>query len=196
MSGNNHWTKRKPGVVIGTPLSLEQQQILAAVPRWKKEWVRPSTLKQGQNPNFKILKWVIDNSQGESEGTEEEMQAALQEVTAGNVPLPSDPAALASVTATATATGTPTPAATSQVLSLAGTPAPQPVPPAVMQSAANPIAAVQHSNANKPVAEQAPTVGGAEGTVAEAVRPMEDVKMEDAIDKGGEVKPEERSLAM
>ncbi|KWU46010.1 hypothetical protein RHOSPDRAFT_24919 [Rhodotorula sp. JG-1b] len=90
MASNAHkWGRPKAGPVGPTAtLSLEQQQILAAVPRYKKAWVRPASLKPGQNPNFKICKWVIDTDLDKSEGTEEEMREALEQVTAGNVPLP------------------------------------------------------------------------------------------------------------
>lgn len=75
-SNAHRWQRPKP-IPVGatTSLSLEQQQILAAVPvrthrlrrrqflpahsgcrpmqRWKKAWVRPSNLRPGQNPNYK-----------------------------------------------------------------------------------------------------------------------------------------------
>ncbi|GAA5883416.1 hypothetical protein JCM3774_003678 [Rhodotorula dairenensis] len=95
-SSAHKWGRPKPGPVGPTAtLSLEQQQILAAVPRYKQAWVRPSSLKPGQNPNFKILKWVIDTDLDKSEGTEEEMREALEQVAAGNVPLPSAASAAA-----------------------------------------------------------------------------------------------------
>lgn len=77
-AANNRWTARKGGSFVARDaLSFEQQQILAAVPvrsplhlasrpdsaetygalvrsqRWKQEWVRPSNLQPGQNPNYK-----------------------------------------------------------------------------------------------------------------------------------------------
>ncbi|SCV71551.1 BQ2448_3139 [Microbotryum intermedium] len=45
-----------------TQLSSEQQAILAAVPTFKRTWVRPSFLKPHQRPNYKICKWVIDTT--------------------------------------------------------------------------------------------------------------------------------------
>ncbi|GAA6043962.1 hypothetical protein JCM8097_004891 [Rhodosporidiobolus ruineniae] len=196
-----HWTQRKTGVIgVSSTLTLEQQQILAAVPRWKKEWVRPTNLKPGQNPNYKVYKWVVDNSQGQSEGTEEEMQAALKEVTSGNIPLPSgavDPSATISLdigptAGASTAAATPALGATPS-LSLGGTPAPQPIPPAALQASANPLAAVMQANPAKPA--QAPTIGGAATSVSEAVKPLQGVPMEGVIGTGGDVKPSERSLA-
>ncbi|GAA5859110.1 hypothetical protein JCM8547_004005 [Rhodosporidiobolus lusitaniae] len=204
-----HWTTRKTGVIgVGTTqtLSLEQQQILASVPRWKREWVRPASLKPGQNPSFKVCKWVLDTSQGESEGTEEEMQAALKEVTAGNVPLPSsapaaprDPSATISLFNTPGATAAATASATPST-SLDGTPAPpaapavQPLTAAQLAASSNPVAAVQHANPNKPVAEQASTVKGGQAGVGEAVKGLGEVEMGGGVGTGGEVKQEERSL--
>ncbi|GAA5912786.1 uncharacterized protein JCM6883_006235 [Sporobolomyces salmoneus] len=88
MAANNRWAARKGGSFVARDaLSIEQQQILAAVPRWKREWVRPTNLQPGQSPNFKILKWVIDTSADKSSGTVEEMEAAVEQVTQGNVPI-------------------------------------------------------------------------------------------------------------
>lgn len=64
-------------------LSSEQQTLLSAVPRWKRAWVRPSTLKEGQNPNYKVCKWVIDTGKAEERATDEEMRAATSLVASG-----------------------------------------------------------------------------------------------------------------
>ncbi|GAA6057285.1 hypothetical protein JCM3770_001698 [Rhodotorula araucariae] len=187
---SHRWQRPKPLPVGGTTsLSLEQQQILAAVPRWKKAWVRPSTLKPGQNPNYQIYKWVLDTEMGESKGTEEEMQAALQEVAAGNVPLPSataDQSAGGSLAPSGTATPAlvPVPAA--------GPPNPsQQVSAAALQASANPLAQVQHADPAKPPAGPAPS--GEQPSVQEAVKGLGGVPM-DAVMDTAEVKREERSL--
>jgi hypothetical protein len=132
---------------------------------------------------YLVLKWVIDDSQGQSEGTEEEMEKAMQEVTAGNVPLPSEPT---DPNATISLFGAPAPAASASV---------QPITTAQLQSSTNPIAAVHHTNPSKPTAEQALTIGGQESSVQAAVSGLEEVPMEGVIGTGGEVKQEERSLA-
>ncbi|GAA5986120.1 hypothetical protein JCM10908_006417 [Rhodotorula pacifica] len=180
MSNTHKWGRPKAGPVGPTAtLSLEQQQILAAVPRYKKAWVRPSSLKPGQNPNFKILKWVIDTDLDKSEGTEEEMREALEQVTAGNVPLPSaeptpsgapaaaaatttagvagsDPSAPASAVPSALTTGAATTPASSTPAS-GGTPAPPAqLPPPTTTSAAAPPAAIPSSTlaaASNPIAQ-------------------------------------------
>lgn len=64
-------------------LSSEQQTLLSAVPRWKRAWVRPTTLKEGQNPSYKVCKWVIDRGKGEEQGTVEEMANAARMVASG-----------------------------------------------------------------------------------------------------------------
>ncbi|GJN92450.1 hypothetical protein Rhopal_005480-T1 [Rhodotorula paludigena] len=198
MSNAHRWQRPKP-IPVGatTSLSLEQQQILAAVPRWKKAWVRPSNLRPGQNPNYKICKWVIDTDMAKSEGTEEEMQAALQEVTAGNVPLPESASAAAAATADSTAPTSLFPSAVGTPAE--GTPAPPAaaappaaVPAAALAASGNPIAQVQHADPAKPPQGTAPD--GTEPSVAEAVKPLEDVPMEGVIGTGGEVKQEHRSL--
>ncbi|BGP50394.1 hypothetical protein JCM10450v2_006313 [Rhodotorula kratochvilovae] len=177
----HRWQRPKPLPVGGTTsLSLEQQQILAAVPRWKKAWVRPSNLKPGQNPNYKIYKWVLDTEMGESKGTEEEMQAALQEVAAGNVPLPSALAGEQSADGSLAPSGTATPAHP-----------PQQVSAAALQASANPLAQVQHADPAKPPV--GPAAGGQQPSVEEAVKGLADVPMEAAMDTT-EVKQEERSL--
>ncbi|GAA5922026.1 hypothetical protein JCM3775_003468 [Rhodotorula graminis] len=187
----SHRWQRPKALPVGqtTSLSLEQQQILAAVPRWKKAWVRPSTLKPGQNPNYKVYKWVLDAEMGESKGTEEEMQAALQEVAAGNVPLPSagGPAAVdASGPASLAPSGTATPAPGAVPVHL-----PQQVSAAALQASSNPLAQVQHADPAKPPAGPAPS--GAAPSVQEAVKGLGEVKMGAGID-AVEVKREERSL--
>ncbi|KPV73618.1 uncharacterized protein RHOBADRAFT_54817 [Rhodotorula graminis WP1] len=187
----SHRWQRPKALPVGqtTSLSLEQQQILAAVPRWKKAWVRPSTLKPGQNPNYKVYKWVLDAEMGESKGTEEEMQAALQEVAAGNVPLPSagGPAAVdASGPASLAPSGTATPAP-----GAAPVHPPQQVSAAALQASSNPLAQVQHADPAKPPAGPAPS--GAAPSVQEAVKGLGEVKMGAGID-AVEVKREERSL--
>ncbi|GAA5988340.1 hypothetical protein JCM11641_003487 [Rhodosporidiobolus odoratus] len=190
--GKINWTKRQTGVIGTGTLSLEQQQILAPIPRWKKEWVRPTSLKPGQNPNFRILKWVRDESQDNSEGTEEEMQAALQEVTSGNVPLPAapiDPNATISLFPT---TSSSAPAAAPS--STFGTAVPPHIPAATLAGAPNPVQRVMHADPSKPVAEQAKTIGGGETSVGEAVKPLQHVPTEGAIGTGGEVSQQERSL--
>ncbi|BGP26424.1 hypothetical protein JCM10295v2_005377 [Rhodotorula toruloides] len=196
---SHKWSRPKAlPVGVTTSLSLEQQQILAAVPRWKKAWVRPSTLKPGQNPNFKILKWVIDTDQDKSEGTEEEMQAALQEVAAGNIPLPGSSGGInADGTITLDfggdgpsipASGTATPA-----LPPAAPPLVAPVPASTLQASSNPIALVQHANPAKPATGPAPS--GAEPGVKDAVKGLEDVDMKDVTtDQGPAVGRDERSL--
>ncbi|GAA5889144.1 hypothetical protein JCM6882_009753 [Rhodosporidiobolus microsporus] len=213
------WTQRRTGVIgVGgtTTLSLEQQQILASVPRWKKEWVRPTSLKPGQNPNHKILKWVPDTSQAQSAGSEEEMQAALKEVASGNVPLPSaapagppDPSATISLgdmgplpgapasssTAPGTAAGTATASPSlAPATPFYASPGPPPLPSSVLQSTSNPVGMVQHANPAKPVAEQAPLIGGGEQGVAGAVEGLQGVPLGGGVGTGGEVKQEERSL--
>ncbi|GAA5823139.1 hypothetical protein JCM11251_007498 [Rhodosporidiobolus azoricus] len=212
------WTQRRTGVIgVGSgTLSLEQQQILASVPRWKKEWVRPASLKPGQNPNHKVLKWVPDMTQAQSAGSEEEMQAALKEVASGNVPLPStssaptgppDPsqtislgdmgplpgAPASSSTAPGTATASPSLAPTPFYASPAPPPLPY-IPAAAMQTAPNPVGLVQHANPAKPVAEQAPLIGGGEQGVKGAVEGVKQVPPGGGVGTGGEVKQEERSL--
>ncbi|GAA5891238.1 hypothetical protein JCM8208_002556 [Rhodotorula glutinis] len=187
----SHRWQRPKALPVGqtTSLSLEQQQILAAVPRWKKAWVRPSTLKPGQNPNYKVYKWVLDAEMGESKGTEEEMQAALQEVAAGNVPLPSagGPAAVdASGPASLAPSGTATPAP-----GAAPAHPPQQVSAAALQASSNPLAQVQHADPAKPPAGPAPS--GAAPSVQEAVKGLGEVQMGAGID-AVEVKREERSL--
>ncbi|BGP02017.1 hypothetical protein RTBOTA2_005215 [Rhodotorula toruloides] len=196
---SHKWSRPKAlPVGVTTSLSLEQQQILAAVPRWKKAWVRPSTLKPGQNPNFKILKWVIDTDQDKSEGTEEEMQAALQEVAAGNIPLPGSSGGInadgtitldfGSGAPSVPASGTATPA-----LPPAVPPAAVPVPASTLQASSNPIALVQHANPAKPATGPAPS--GVEPSVKEAVKGLEDVDMKDVTtDQGPAVGRDERSL--
>ncbi|BGP18584.1 hypothetical protein JCM10213_002128 [Rhodosporidiobolus nylandii] len=184
-TGKMSWTKRQTGVIgVGQTLSLEQQQLIAAVPRWKKEWVRPSSLKPSQNPNFKILKWVPDKSQDGSAGTDEEMQAAAQAVVNGSVPVPAaapDPNATISLFP-----GAPAASATAA--------APQPIPSAALAASQNPLAQVQQPEMSKPPAEQAPTIGGQAGSVQEAVKPLEGVPMEGVIGTGGQVSQQERSL--
>ncbi|BGP34053.1 hypothetical protein JCM10296v2_005868 [Rhodotorula toruloides] len=185
---SHKWSRPKAlPVGVTTSLSLEQQQILAAVPRWKKAWVRPSTLKPGQNPNFKILKWVIDTDQDKSEGTEEEMQAALQEVAAGNIPLPGSSGGI-NADGTITLDFGSTPA-----LPPAAPPLAAPVPASTLQASSNPIALVQHANPAKPATGPAPS--GAEPSVKDAVKGLEDVDMKDVTtDQGPAVGRDERSL--
>lgn len=87
MSGSTsgaRWAARKGGhgsFVPRSELSVHQQTLLAAVPRWKREWVKASTLDG--NSGVLIRKWVIDTSAGREEGTEEEMQEALKVVASG-----------------------------------------------------------------------------------------------------------------
>lgn len=142
-----------------------------------------------------VCKWVLDTEMGESKGTDEEMQAALQEVAAGNVPLPSAGAATAgaeaSVPASASAslapsgTATPAPAASTPVHP------PQKVSAAALQASTNPLAQVQHADPAKPPAGPAPS--GEAPSVQEAVKGLEEVQMDAAMDTT-EVKQEERSL--
>lgn len=64
----------------------------SVVQHWKREWVRPKSLKPGQNPGFKVMKWVLSSETPEPEEvedglvnaqpTDEEMAAAVQ-VAAG-----------------------------------------------------------------------------------------------------------------
>ncbi|KAM0790679.1 hypothetical protein ACM66B_004538 [Microbotryomycetes sp. NB124-2] len=62
MSGTGRWTGRKGGTFVSrAELNPQQQAVLAAVPHWKRQWVRPAHLKPGQSPNFKVLKWVLSS---------------------------------------------------------------------------------------------------------------------------------------
>jgi len=126
---------------------------------------------------------------GESKGTEEEMQAALQEVAAGNVPLPSagGPAAVdASASASLAPSGTATPAP-----GTAPAHPPQQVSAAALQASSNPLAQVQHADPAKPPA--GPTPSGEAPSVKEAVKGLGEVQMGAGID-AVEVRQEERSL--
>lgn len=145
-----------------------------------------------------VLKWVIDTDQDKSEGTEEEMQAALQEVAAGNIPLPGSSGGInadgtitldfGSGAPSVPASGTATPA-----LPPAVPPAAVPVLASTLQASSNPIALVQHANPAKPATGPAPS--GAEPSVKEAVKGLEDVDMKDVTtDQGPAVGRDERSL--
>ncbi|GAA5939434.1 uncharacterized protein JCM15063_006178 [Sporobolomyces koalae] len=183
MATNNRWAARKGGTFVARDaLSFEQQQILAAVPRWKKEWVRPSNLQPGQNQNYKILKWVIDTSADKSEATAEEMEAAVEQVTAGNVPnvdgtVSSDTPAPTSAPIDTTPVPPPVTAATAAV------------PNANLASTTEPLKAVMHEGS----AQQ----GGDSSmdTVQQAVEPLENVPNPEAlVDAGEETKQNDKSL--
>ncbi|TKA55729.1 hypothetical protein B0A53_02865 [Rhodotorula sp. CCFEE 5036] len=226
MASNAHKWGRPKAVPVGptATLSLEQQQILAAVPRYKKAWVRPASLKPGQNPNFKICKWVIDTDLDKSEGTEEEMREALEQVTAGNVPLPSTETEAAPILAGGTAAAAiaaaggpagpsgstvssalPTGAApTPSTTTAAGTPTSggTPAPPAPAPATAVPSSTLATS-AN-PIAQvqgtdpakpaEGPAPDGTAPSVQEAVKGLEDVEMASMTDAGPAVNAEAKSL--
>ncbi|KAL8293299.1 hypothetical protein RQP46_000993 [Phenoliferia psychrophenolica] len=116
MSQNSRWQARRGLGQFSSKneLSSQQQLLLAAVPRWKREWVRPSTLKPHQAPGFMVRKWVIDNSSDLQEGTEEEMAAAALIVVANGEGEGDDgPAGSGSVGATGPVTEASTPIPTS-----------------------------------------------------------------------------------
>ncbi|GAA5970521.1 hypothetical protein JCM3765_000119, partial [Sporobolomyces pararoseus] len=185
-AANNRWAARKGGSFVARDaLSFEQQQILAAVPRWKKEWVRPSNLQPGQNPNYKILKWVIDTSADKSSGTAEEMEAAVEQVTAGKVPnvdgTVSSNSAEAQATAAQPASNGSTPAPVSTPATL-----PAQVPAATLANSSNPMKEVMQT-------DSAQTVSG-EQTVQEAVQPLKSVPSEGLIGGGGVTEQKDKSL--
>lgn len=126
------------------------------------------------------------------------MQAALQEVAAGNIPLPGSSGGInadgtitldfGSGAPSLPASGTATPA-----LPPAAPPLAAPVPASTLQASSNPIALVQHANPAKPATGPAPS--GAEPSVKEAVKGLEDVDMQDVTtDQGPAVGRDERSL--
>ncbi|GAA6063395.1 hypothetical protein JCM10212_002966 [Sporobolomyces blumeae] len=190
---NNRWAARKGGSFVARDaLSFEQQQILAAVPRWKKEWVRPASLQPGQNSNFKILKWVIDTSADKSSGTAEEMEAAVEQVAAGNVPnvdgtLP----AAGTVTATTTAGGsqpgsgrsTPAPAVPAAAAQ------PKPVSAATLEKTSNPVKEVMQAGS-----AQAGEVSTGSAVVQDAVQPLQGVATDKLVDAGGQTEQKDKSL--
>ncbi|GAA5996955.1 hypothetical protein JCM5350_000001, partial [Sporobolomyces pararoseus] len=184
---NNRWAARKGGSFVARDaLSFEQQQILAAVPRWKKEWVRPSNLQPGQNPNYKILKWVIDTSADKSSGTAEEMEAAVEQVTAGKVPnvdgtVSSANPAEAQASAPQPGSNSSTPAPTSTPATL-----PTQVPTTTLANSSNPLKEVMQT-------DSAQMVGG-EQTVQEAVQPLKAVSSEGLVGAGGATEQKDKSL--
>ncbi|KAK4703079.1 hypothetical protein P7C70_g3142, partial [Phenoliferia sp. Uapishka_3] len=81
--------------------------------RWKREWVRPASLKPHQSPGFRVRKWVLDTSVGGQEGTEEEMLAAALVVASSGleaVGLDGGPSTEASTPLPQSQSGTATPA--------------------------------------------------------------------------------------
>ncbi|BGP57215.1 hypothetical protein JCM8202_005346 [Rhodotorula sphaerocarpa] len=218
------WARPKPLPVGPTAtLSLEQQQILAAVPRYKKAWVRPSSLKPGQNPKFKILKWVIDTDLDRSEGTEEEMREALEQVTAGNVPLPSEQAQMMAAAAAGGAATAPAPPAAGDPPSTAsasagpsnlpsgaaptpatGSPAPAGPSGSTTAPASVPIPATELSTTTNPIPQvqgtdpakpaEGPAPNGEAPSVQEAVKGLGEVDMAAGVDAGPPVPADAKSL--
>ncbi|GAA6006050.1 hypothetical protein JCM11491_002012 [Sporobolomyces phaffii] len=185
MATGNRWAARGKGSFVARDnLSLEQQQILAAVPRWKKEWVRPSNLQPGQNPNYKIYKWVIDTSADKSSGTAEEMEAAVEQVQAGNVP---------NVDGTVSSTGDAPGGAATQPGSNGSTPAPPaPAPPpqvptSTLSASTNPMKDVMQTGS-------AQSGGVTAQSVQDAVKPLQGVPAEGLIGGGGATEQKDKSL--
>lgn len=160
-----------------------------------------------------VLKWVIDTDQDKSAGTEEEMREALEQVTAGNVPLPSEQdqgAAQADPTTAADASSAPTSAVPSAAATgpvptpsigtpATGTPAPADatsaqaaIPSTELAHASNPIAQAQGNDPAKPA--EGPAPGGEAISVQEAVKGLGEVEMDAAVDAGPSVPDEAKSL--
>ncbi|SCZ89164.1 BZ3500_MvSof-1268-A1-R1_Chr1-1g01000 [Microbotryum saponariae] len=136
-AAGNRWQQRNRGSFVPrSELSSEQQAILAAVPTFKRTWVRPSFLKPHQRPNYKICKWVIDatpSTRMEFEKDTTSERGALQ--TTG-----------ASTVQNSTPTPTPTPVPISAVIDLTGgATTPIPIPVATSAPAPAPIVVVQTS---------------------------------------------------
>lgn len=211
--------------------------------RYKKAWVRPSSLKPGQNPKFKsaylacallepaashllppaVLKWVIDTDLDRSEGTEEEMREALEQVTAGNVPLPSEQAQMMAAAAAGGAATAPAPPAAGDPPSTAsasagpsnlpsgaaptpatGSPAPAGPSGSTTAPASVPIPATELSTTTNPIPQvqgtdpakpaEGPAPNGEAPSVQEAVKGLGEVDMAAGVDAGPPVPADAKSL--
>ncbi|KAK4057067.1 hypothetical protein OIO90_001967 [Microbotryomycetes sp. JL221] len=85
-SGTGRYTGRKVGgsFVARSELNAQQQAVLAAVPvsqsrelHWKRQWVRPAVLKPGQQPNFKVLKWVLATDDPTDDNNDDGMNGVI-----------------------------------------------------------------------------------------------------------------------
>lgn len=150
------------------------------------------------------------------------MREALEQVTAGNVPMPSTetevtpiaggaalaaggpagpsgstvssalPTGAAPTPSTTTAAGTPTSGGTPAPPAPAPAPAPAAIPSSTLATSANPIAQVQGTDPAKPA--EGPAPDGTAPSVQEAVKGLEDVEMASMTDAGPAVTAEAKSL--
>jgi len=172
--------------------------------------VRPTNLQPGQNPNYKskfcsfisnfallltdspsvVLKWVVDTSADKSSGTVEEMEAAVEQVTAGNNVEESGlrttgeagNAALPGLNGSTPAPPPPASAPTTQVAT------------ATLESSSNPIKEVMQPGSAQEGGVTTVTGGQGQGIVHEAVKPLEGVPSQGLVDGGGQTEQKDKSL--
>lgn len=132
---------------------------------------------------FTVLKWVVDTSADKSSGTVEEMEAAVEQVTAGN-----------NEEAVSTTTGEVGNAAQS------GSNGSTPVPPAAAAPTTQ-VPTATLANSSAPIKEvmqsgsaQDGGVTTGQGMVQEAVKPLEGVPSQGLVDGGGQTEQKDKSL--
>lgn len=171
--------------------------------------MRPTNLQPGQNPNYKskfcsfisnfallladspsvVLKWVVDTSADKSSGTVEEMEAAVEQVTAGNNVEESGS------TTTGEAGNAALPGSNGSTPALPPPAAPTAqVATATLESSSNPIKEVMQPGSAQEGGVTTVTGGQGQGIVHEAVKPLEGVPSQGLVDGGGKTEQKDKSL--